>query len=627
MARVLHICAGSAREASARNPRTLLTSSRDGALAAYLSLGAPNWSSYDGLFVRDGNETLVKVLANLLPDPLLEPTRVTLDGTSVLREFGASRQRLFLEPDGMLARCEGGGQRLLLTLDCKRLHDESDEGRIYALDVRDAHDADAGAQALAKVSIVDILYTKHRDGTISDSNAAYRVRACVATTMDVSPVGRWRALDYAYDRRRGTRATPWAYDALSLRGEGHVAIAVGEDAKAARRRAMELLLGREGIASREERVPHGLSPVQALAWRSLHALMADPGILAGLPWFARRWSRDELSSCGARLAVREHERVIAILDAWYGAVREDGTLPAILPNEGLASADALGWLGKRTAQLLARPAPGSGPRVRLPRETLLRWLAAADRIVAGLRSRMRDGLVRNGRNETWMDTAGGDDDGRAGARIEIQALAIAACDGHDALRAAAGKAPDAQARALRGTIAAAVRSRLVREGVLLDGIAQDGTPDGEVRPNLFLAWYASPSLFSAPEWERFFAHALSRLWLDWGGLSTVPRESARFHASDTGEDSSAYHRGDSWYFVNNIAAMALAATHAQRFGTHISLIARASARDLLAQGYVGHASEISSAAAQEAMGCHAQAWSASTLLELLGAIGEGMLEE
>jgi glycogen debranching enzyme len=155
---------------------------------------------------------------------------------------------------------------------------------------------------------------------------------------------------------------------------------------------------------------------------------------------------------------------------------------------------------------------------------------------------------------------------------------------------------------------------MLEANVALDGLHSDGAPDRSGRSNVFLAWYAFPGLIPEDAWRSTFARAIGALWLEWGGLSSVAKDSVAFRMWDSGEDTSAYHRGDSWYFVNNIAAIAL---HEHGFFAQANALLRASVRDLLDEGVAGHASEISSAGRQEAMGCHAQAWSASTLLEAL----------
>ena len=92
----------------------------------------------------------------------------------------------------------------------------------------------------------------------------------------------------------------------------------------------------------------------------------------------------------------------------------------------------------------------------------------------------------------------------------------------------------------------------------------------------------------------------------------------RFRAKHTGDDS--YHNGDSWYFVNNIAAMVLARLDRGRYKKYIDKILKASTDEILWNGVIGHAAEISSACEQRSEGCLMQAWSAATYIELVDVL-------
>ena len=82
-------------------------------------------------------------------------------------------------------------------------------------------------------------------------------------------------------------------------------------------------------------------------------------------------------------------------------------------------------------------------------------------------------------------------------------------------------------------------------------------------------------------------------------------------------DNRSYHRGDSWYWMNAAAAIAMRRLDPVRYQEQIALITKACVDDLLFQGAVGHCSELSSAAEQAWGGCFSQAWSAALLYELL----------
>jgi glycogen debranching enzyme len=243
-----------------------------------------------------------------------------------------------------------------------------------------------------------------------------------------------------------------------------------------------------------------------------------------------------------------------------------------------------------------------------------RWREQTGKLIDAIP--LRNGLVWSDPNTTWMDTQW-NDDGRAGWRIEIQALFLALCDAHTYLCMLTKTPVSAARREKSDTVIRNVHDRLVVENRLVDGLHPDGSADLTVRPNIFLAWYAAPKLFTNVEWSRFFSAVLPDLWLEWGGLSTISVKDRNFHAHSTGESNASYHRGDSWYFVNNIAAIAMRSVNLEQFKAYVPKIIAASTHDLLAQGYVGHCSEISSASRQEPFGCHAQAWSASTFLELV----------
>lgn len=531
----------------------LLTNDRGG----YLAL--PCTSNYHGMHVLIGDEYW-KILYDILPEGEIASERT--DGRTAVREFGTGRQTFTMRREGLLGHCSG---RFTLTLDCKRRFDETENGRTYEI-------------------------IPHARGVTVRYNG--RIHVCIATTVAARQVEKWRPVQYPYDDRRGTVSSRWVYDALLLEGAGRIAVTAAEGREDAERTATALLT--QDLPDIQE------VTVEERVWRALNVLRTDRGVLAGLPWFGQVWSRDELIALGGFIARGEREFALTAIDRWYRAVRQDGTLPAIHPDSGLESADAPGWLARRTIDLLE-----DIPRERMPayRDALSRMIRAR---------RFLKGLVRSAGKTTWMDTSHGDD-GRAGARIEIQALFLAMCEAHARLSEELGE-PDETA-ALAERVRQAVRTHLVSQGRLLDGLHDDGLPDRTARPNGFLAWYAYPAMFAKEEWLAFFEGALPDLWLRWGGLASLGTTDSGFCPRDLGEDAAAYHHGDSWYFVNNVAWMAL--SQDDRFGQYCRAIEEASMRDFLEMGFPGHASEISSAERQEAMGCHAQAWSASTLLEAI----------
>jgi glycogen debranching enzyme len=137
-----------------------------------------------------------------------------------------------------------------------------------------------------------------------------------------------------------------------------------------------------------------------------------------------------------------------------------------------------------------------------------------------------------------------------------------------------------------------------------------------LRCNIFLACYIYPNLLYNKEWKNFFKNSLSQLWLEWGGIASLDKENSAFHKLHSGEKPNSYHQGDSWFWVNNLAAIVLSQVDKRGFQAYINKILQASSYDILWQGIIGHHSELSSARDFKAQGCLSQAWSSAMFIEL-----------
>jgi glycogen debranching enzyme len=167
-----------------------------------------------------------------------------------------------------------------------------------------------------------------------------------------------------------------------------------------------------------------------------------------------------------------------------------------------------------------------------------------------------------------------------------------------------------------------IRQQLVKDKIVYDGFS-NGVLDINIRPNVFLAYYAYPGLAMKHQWESTFNHVLKDCWLEWGGLSSIGKSSSLFRDTYSGMTNESYHHGDSWFFVNNIAALALHDFDSKKFKKEIKKIKNASIQELLYGGFIGYCAEVSSAKQLESKGCLSQAWSSATLLELLLKSGSG----
>ena len=352
------------------------------------------------------------------------------------------------------------------------------------------------------------------------------------------------------------------------------------------------------------------------ALKSFNELILDsPGIYAGYYWFFQFWTRDETISLGG--LIKEHDEknnhiIKNILTRLFSQVLDDGRIPNRFPHANLGSADGVGWSVKRISQIINIFNENES------RELIQKIKESTDKLIEN--HTCEDFAINLGK-ETWMDTTGSTNDDREGARIEIQALRL---NTYKFLKENLPEQSEHYSK-LETNLRTKVRELFFDGEKLADGIVKlnnEWNTDYTQRPNIFLAYYIYDELFSQQEWEKIFDYALPRLWLDWGGLSTIDVNHELFKKEYTGENDDSYHRGDSWYFVNNISAISLNKLNKNKYQKYISKIKNASIKDILEKGMLGSASEVSSACEQKAEGTWHQAWSISTFIELIHELHE-----
>ena len=277
----------------------------------------------------------------------------------------------------------------------------------------------------------------------------------------------------------------------------------------------------------------------------------------------------------------------------------------------------MGWAFKRLGYLIEALEKRKLLDDILPEKDLLYFKDKLDFSLKSIMEKYLDrGLIYNNPLETWMDTDYGGDT-RQGKRIEIQCLFLKMLEVAKKL-----------SKLLKDTEnydfclkSEKIYSQSTRE-LFYDGEKLcDGLGDATQRPNVFLAHYIYPQLLSGMQWRKVFSYALDRIWLGWGGLATIDKGSPLFTQDYTGENNQSYHRGDSWYFINNLAAISMHQVSRRGFSKEIQGILNSSTSDILYQGFLGHHSEVSSASRLKPQGCKAQAWSAASYVELMHEIG------
>ena len=330
-----------------------------------------------------------------------------------------------------------------------------------------------------------------------------------------------------------------------------------------------------------------VSVAQSLRW-----LQAPDGIWAGLPWFHQVWSRDELIAALGFSRAQQLE----LIRSYLGKELINGELPTFL-GSGTTCADGVAWLCLLIKEYGAQS---------LPAEEKTRLIHFLERARAGLLETRtaRHGLIYSGHNATWMDTIG-----REGYRIEIQA-------GYALMLSLLYELTGAQAYSQEhASFLGRIREYYWRRGYLADGLNDD-----TIRPNVFLAYLLEPEILSETLWLHCFDAALNALRLEWGGLSSVDTSDSRFHATSTGQNNLSYHNGDSWFFVNNMSAVAMHRLNGRRYSHVITGILQSSTHEILWHNLAGHPGEISSAGLLDSWGCGIQAFSGGPYLWLLAEL-------
>ena len=260
------------------------------------------------------------------------------------------------------------------------------------------------------------------------------------------------------------------------------------------------------------------------------------GLYAGLPWFFQFWSRDELISLKALMLGGKNKEAKSIIMRNLNSISNDGRLPnQTFPLQEKTNADGIGWLFKRVQDFQRWS--------KSERELIIEKLEGSIKNISS--HYIKEGLVYNNALETWMDTEWGGDD-RSGFRIEIQCMFL------NMLKLAYTFTRDENYLKEEEKMKKLVRDKFWNGKYLADGL-----DDWTKRPNVFIAAYIYPELLTKKEWEKCFQNILPSLWLSWGGLSTIEKRHPLYCKRHTGESTQSYHRGDSWFWMNNLAAIVM----------------------------------------------------------------------
>lgn len=578
-------------------------------LGDYLWLGNLPVSRYQGWCFAPQEltgETAIKVIENIeLPNFKNKKIKsITNNLSTIKREREKIKEEFLLSPHfNVLSYKLSKPETVDLVFDIKDLYNNEEKQRFYKI-----------------FKEKDLLMIEY-------NHAPSNLLVYVAISYDSGKYEKkdeWIERKYCFDEERNS--TPdcrWVYKGLRLKGVKKIFMAASfskeqakeevrhvadninktEEIKKDYSKKIEDIISKSFWGKQKE-----LSSAYCCAVSSLADLTINNrqkvGLYAGLPWFFQFWSRDEAISLKSLMQIKPQEakkifwRLLDSLDS-QGSINH--------------SSDALGWTLKRAEDFIDSK--------KFNKLEIKQIQEKIKRVVDLLLSQnTREDLAINKPYSTWMDTLP-----RDGARIEIQALRL--CIYRLAKKISETIKKESYYYKLEQNLKNRIKKEFWDGYMLADGFyPEKGEADFTIRPNLFLAAYLYPKLLSRKEWINCFDEVIPKLWLNWGGFASLDKQDSNYHPCSTGEKPLSYHQGDSWYFINNLAAIVLFRLDKKKYKDYINGILKATTQDILWFNTLGSASEISSAQNCSHLGCFNQAWSAATYIELVDEMKNELLK-
>lgn len=577
----------------------LLTNKNSG----YCSFSFPNISRYNGFFIFE-DDKMFKILDSINIKDSGKAKQINNYFYHVDVGFEKAKQSIFL-PSGtnsMVVEFDSEKDAELL-FDIKRSYDNDDKEKNYEIDI--------------KRGKVVIRYTKKKKGIVD-----YEVFVVIRAFGDFDRIEEFVKKDYSLDKKRNS--PPFernVFKALRIKSKKFI-ITAGLDKKKAERDASRLFSSADRLFEKDKKlaerfkfptkVPLNIAFSYLSCYNNLVGSINKDSFFAGLPWFFQNWTRDSAVSVKALIDLDEYKLAKNMLFNLFSLLDYDGSLKSRVGDtkgEGLKAADALGWVCLRFNQLITKLKKKNLLSKYFTKKELDELTYKIEHSIFLItKFKTKDGLAVNDELETWMDTKY-DKDTRPGARIEIQALRLAL------FRFAYELTKKKEFKKYEEELNDLAYKKFWNRKYL-----DDGLDDFTVRPNVFLAAYAYPDLLEKEKWIECFKYIVPELWLDWGGFSSIERCNMYFVDEYTGENNRSYHRGDSWFWVNNYAAIALNKLGDSKLKKLAEKIVEASSEEILWKGMIGCHTELSSAKEPRSEGCWSQTWSNASFIELVNEL-------
>jgi len=564
---------------------------------SYVYLAEKPESKYQGMFFFN-NFWMYKVIENINLIDNKATTEIKNNFYSIDRKRKNTVESFFM-PYGSnsLVYELNKKKEIEITLDVKKSYDNRIWGRYYEI--------------LEEKDCIVIKFTKKTDNRedSSDEIKEYVIYLVIKSkNNNFDKIEKWVKRYYKLDEQRNSIPfTRYVFCALKLKGEKFV-FSISKDKENAIKECKYIFSTSDKLKQKQKKyfVDNILKnkvgyiknkKIKFAFISAIHSLdnltinfNKNYFVLAGLPWFFQIWARDELISLKALMLMKKNYIAKNILNRQIADIKDDSTI-SNKNNNSTNSADALGWLFKRLEDFKKL----SREKIKLPNKK-------SKNIVDPLVTKYTlNNFAINYANETWMDSLG-----RSGVRIEIQALRSSIYQMLHSLT------KQKIYKYLEEKLKNNIKEKLWNEKCLYDGLN-----DTTIRPNVFIAYYIYPNLLTKKQWIKCFETILKALWLEWGGIATIDKNNPSFCNEHTGEIAKSYHNGDSWFWINNLAALVLYKLDKNKFRRYINKILKASTNEILWKGAISQHSELSSASNLKSQGCLMQAWSNAMYIELV----------
>lgn len=527
-------------------------------------------TAYQGLAILK-NHKLYKLIDAIILEGKQEISQVNTTSAKIKTTKG-NLKITFKDNKKIELLSESYSGNIIIDLDSREINDYDDQGRIYNVKKQNKNK-------------INVVYTKYENNRLQ--NKKYELAYDIQSSKEINYEDNWMEKNYPYDKSRGDNGKHFVNRAIQTKIQSKQTITINAI--------------KPELKSSKLKPYFKEKPLETL--NSLY-LPKENAILAGLPWFYQIWARDELISLAPFIIKKDNKILKKILQRQLNRIDETGLVKNRYPESELGSIDSLGLLSLRIKQSLKQL-----KFTKAELDSIYNTIKKAVKNVE--KTRLVNGLIKNEALETWMDTGSGNSI-RDGFRIEIQALHLTIYELLNELEKSINKKQTKYENFQKN-----IEQNMINENIALDGLNKNFEPDHTSRPNVFLAHYINPNICDDKIWENTFDKVIEKCWLNWGGFSSIEKDNPKFESEHTGMNNLSYHHGDSWFFINNMAAIAMAKVNYSKYEKYIKKILQASLIDMNKHGLKGQCSEISSASHLSSKGSQCQAWSSSTLYELI----------